>query len=304
MKEKQIKRIHLVYGIIATLLIISLGAWAIASCMMIYKSSETERFLPEKIFPYLFAFTIPLTISVAAILVGAVLHAVYPPKEEKAKAFVSDKDLLKKLYSNLDMKNAPLTLKNVIKSQRSFRRAFLVILLINIAVNTFCGIVYLFTNPLIKAQLELFTIGNGEFPYWTLPPETNLEFKAFFPIICATLAYAIIPFFVAIVYDIFARFTYEKELEAVKAIYAFYAKNGKPISLDGEEEVEEKEEFKGDGVFGYDLKNNFVKIVKYSVLCFSILFIVLGIINGLLDGTLGYVLTNAIKICFGCVGLS
>ncbi len=307
MTEKQIKRIHLIYGIITTLLIIALGVWAIASCIMLYNGSESERFLPEKILPYLIAFSIPLAVCIAAIIIGAVLHAVFHVDEEKPKAFVSDKDILKNLYKKVDLSEAPEVYTKVIKSQRGFRHAFFVILLANIVINVVSCIFYIFTEPTLKAQLELFKVGNGSFPYWSLPAETNLEFTVFFPIICTILAYAVIPFFVAIVYDVFAKFTYEKELEAVKAIFASNAKKSAPVSEFDEEEDLVQEQItsasKGEGEFAHDIKTNGVKIVKYSVLVVSILFIVLGITNGLLDGTLSYVLTNAIKICFGCVGL-
>lgn len=305
MSEKQIKRIHTIYGIVITLLLIALGVWAIASCIMIYNGSESQRFLPEKITPYLIAFSIPLTVSIAAIIIGIVLNAVFHVEEGKPKAFVTDKDLLKKLYTNLDLKSAPEVYTKVIKSQRGFRRAFLVIMIVNIVINSISCISYLFTEPTLKAQLDLIEFG-GDTGLWSLPIKTAPSFDTFFPIACTALAYLVIPFFVAIVYDVFAKFTYEKELEAVKAIYAHYAKNGHPVSIidDEDEELEAQEKvFKGEGEFAHDLKNNGVTIIKYTVLVFSVLLIVIGIVDGLLGGTLNSILTNAINLCTGCVGL-
>ena len=282
MQEKKTKILHLVYGIVLSVLIFAVGMCFIFSCIDIHNAG---KFTVDTIRIHFLWILAPTLLCIALIIGGAVLHAVFPPYEEKIGVSMTDKDILKNLYKRIDMEKAPEEYKRVIKSQRGFRLTFLIVTIVNAVINAVSALIYIFTRS------NLAEVDAG-------------KLNEIFPVIFKILAYAVIPFFVAIVYDIFSKFTYEKELEAVKAIYAFYAKNGKPISLDGEEEVEEKEEFKGDGVFGYDLKNNFVKIVKYSVLCFSILFIVLGIINGLLDGTLGYVLTNAIKICFGCVGLS
>ena len=301
MSEKQIKRIHTIYGVVITVLLVALGVWAIASCIMIYKGSDTERFLPEKILPYLIAFSIPLTFSIAAIIIGIVLNAVYHIEEEKPKAFVRDKDILKKLYANLDLRSAPDAYTKVIKSQRGFRHAFLIIMIVNIVINAISCISYLFTNPLLKAQLNLVTFGEGD-RIWSLPIKSAPEFEDFFPIACTALAYLVIPFFVAIVYDVFAKFTYEKELEAVKAIYAYYAKNGYPVSIIDEEACD-KSALCGEGEFAHDLKNNAVTIIKHSILVFSVLLIVIGIVDGLLGGTISSILTNAVNLCTGCVGL-
>jgi hypothetical protein len=134
--------------------------------------------------------------------------------------------------------------------------------------------------------------------FWDLSISTAPKIDVFFPIMCTTLLYIAIPFIVAIAYDIFAKFTYEKELEAVKAIYAYYAKKGIPVSKN-EEESEADAPVEESSSLLFDLKNNWVKIFKYSVLVLSVLLIVFGIVSGNLEA----ILNNAIKICTGCIGL-
>lgn len=302
MSNKQIKRIHLIYSIVISLLILALGIWAIASCIMLYKGGEAgARFTLDKIMPHIYAFLVPLTVTIAVIIIGIVLNAVFHVDEPKPQAFVSDKDLLKKLYEKLNLEEAPKELSGVVRSQRGFRRTFYIVMLVNIAINAFSAIYYLFTNPVLKEQLENLVKANESLPkgaFWDLSISTAPKIDVFFPIMCTTLLYIAIPFIVAIAYDIFAKFTYEKELEAVKAIYAYYAKKGIPVSKNDEENEADAPAEEGSSVL-FDLKNNWVKIFKYSVLVLSVLLIVFGIVSGNLEA----ILNNAIKICTGCIGL-
>lgn len=302
MSEKQIKRIHLIYNIVISVLIIALGIWAITSCIMLYKGGDSgSRFTIDKIMPHIYAFLVPFTITVAIIIVGIVLNAVFHVDEPKPAAFVSDRALLKKLYEKLDWEEAPKELTAVIRSQRGFRRVFYIVMLVNIAINAFSAIYYLFTNPILKTQLDNLVAANNNLPkdaFWDLSIATAPKIQEFFPIMCTVLLYIAIPFIVAIAYDIFSKFTYEKELEAVKAIYAYYAKKGIPVSKI-DEKSEEISEIKEDSTTIFDLKNNWVKIAKYSVLVLSVLLIVFGIVSGNLES----ILNNAIKICTGCIGL-
>ena len=302
MSEKQIKRIHIIYNIVISVLIVALGIWAITSCILLYKGGEVgARFTLNKIMPHLYAFLVPFTVALAVLIVGIVLNAVFHVDEPKPQAFVSDRALLGKLYSKLNLDEAPNELLRVVRSQKGFRRTFYIVMLVNIAINAFSAIYYLFTNPVLKEQLDNLIAANENLPkgeFWDLSIKTAPKIDVFFPIMCTVLLYIAIPFIVAIAYDIFAKFTYEKELEAVKAIYAYYAKRGIPVSKIDENE-DECEEIKEDSTFFFDLKSNWVKIIKYTVLVGAILLIVCGIISGNLESILG----NAIKICTGCIGL-
>ena len=301
MSEKQIKRIHLIYNIVISVLIVALGIWAITSCIMLYKSGEVgARFTIGKIMPHLYAFLVPFTVTLAVIIVGIVLNAVFHVEEPKPQAFVSDRALLGKLYSKLNLDEAPDELVKVIRSQRGFRKTFYIVMLVNIAINAFSAIYYLFTNPVLKEQLENLALANENLSkgdFWDLSIRTAPKIEVFFPIMCTVLLYVLIPFIVAIAYDVFAKFTYQKELEAVKAIYAYCAKRN--INVSKAEDEEEDVEFKEDSTLIFDLKKNWVTIFKYTFLVVAISLIVCGIVSGNLEN----VLANAIKICTGCIGL-
>ena len=305
MTEKQIKRVHLVYSIIMALLVLVLAGWAIYSCLTLFKTGqEGEYYSINRITPHLIYFCIPLTVCIAAIIIGVVLNAVYHIDEKEPRAFISDKDLLKKLYKNLDLTEAPSTLTRVIRSQRGFRHAFLIVMIVNAIINAGSALVYIFRTSPLASRLAFFNYIGEQGKHWTTALDysssaTPLGISEILPIIFTILSYAAVPFFVAIVYDVFAQFTYEKELEAVKAIYAHYAKMGIPVSKIKENESSKKQE----NVIWFDIKSNWVTIVKYAVLFFSITCIVVGIINGILDGKISMILKNAVDICFGCVGM-
>lgn len=299
MTEKQVKRIHLIYNIVISLLIVALGIWAIIACTRPY--SDGQGFSFDKLMPYFYTFLVPFTVTLAVIIIGIVLNAVFHVDEPKPASFVSSKDLLKKLYSKLNLEEAPKELASIIRTQKGFRRTFYIVMLVNIAVNAYSAINYLFTNPVILKQLDEIAKANEALDpgdYWTLSDATAPGIEVFFPIMCTTLLYIAIPFIVAIAYSIFAKFTYDKELEAVKAVYAYYARTNTPVSKINEEEAE-NEEIREDNPFIFDLKKNRIKIAKYSILVLSVLLIVFGIVSG----NLTEILNNAKNVCTDCIGL-
>ena len=272
MSEKQTKIVHLVYGIVLSLVIFAIGVCFIVSCVDIYKSAPVGAFTPESIKTHLISLLIPCIVCVLAIIGGGVLHAVFPEKEEKPRANISDKTILRNLYKKIDLKDSPALFVRVIKSQRTFRHIFFVVAVVNVVINIAGALIYIFTaSKLGEADpSSLFSI---------------------LPIVFKVLAYGIIPFLVAIVYDIFAKFTYEKELEAVRAIIAHNAKNGNPVS-----------EFIDLGAKPCFFKRHKKKLLlafQIVILTVALAFLIVGFITGDIND----ILTYANNICTGCIGL-
>lgn len=272
MSEKQTKIVHLVYGIVLSLVIFAIGVCFIVSCVDIYKSAPVGAFTPESIKTHLISLLIPCIVCVLAIIGGGVLHAVFPEKEEKPRANISDKTILRNLYKKIDLKDSPALFVKVIKSQRTFRHVFFVVAVVNVVINIAGALIYIFTaSKLGEADpSSLFSI---------------------LPIVFKVLAYGIIPFLVAIVYDIFAKFTYEKELEAVRAIVAHNAKNGNPVS--------EFIDLGAKPCFFKRHKKKLLLALQIVILVVALAFLIVGFITGDIND----ILTYANNICTGCIGL-
>lgn len=269
MQEKKTKILHLIYGIVLSVLIFAVGICFIVSCVDI---NNAGKFTTDAIKSHFLWILAPVLLCIASIIGGIVLHAVFPSDEEKITASISNKDLLKNLYKRINLDEAPADLKAVIKSQSGFRRAFFIIMIVNGVINFVSALIFIFT----KSNLSEVDAG---------------KLNEILPVIAKIMAYAVIPFFVAVVYDIFANFTYEKELEAVRAIMEKQAKKIK----------------KGEISLPEEKKPCFIK--KHSKKFILALQITLGtlaaifIIVGMATGDIKNVLTYANNICTGCIGL-
>ena len=269
MQERKTKILHLIYGIVLSVLIFVVGICFIVSCIDI---NNAGKFTVETIRSHFLWILAPTLLCIASIIGGAVLHAVFPESEEKIKASISNKDLLKNLYKKIDVKAAPEDLQRVIKSQRGFRCAFFVIMIVNAVINFVSALVFIFT----KSGLDPVNEGN---------------LSIMLPILFKILAYAIIPFFIAIIYDIFSKFTYEKELEAVRIIMEKQAKKHKHSEINSPKEKK----------ICFFRRHEKILILIAQILVVSIASLL--IIIGIFTGDLKKVATLANDICRGCIGL-
>ena len=269
MTEKRIKLVHLLYGIMLSLLLVALGVCFIMSCLDIYKSAENAPFTPEAISSHFKALIIPSALCVLAIIGGACINIFLPTEEGKLRANIQDKHIIKNLEKRINYKEAPKELVAVVKSQRSFRIAFLVITYLNAIFNGAYMLVYIFTSGIIDAVPD--------------------DFGSFFPLVATALSYAIIPIFVIVVYLIFASFTYSKELEAVRAIVEYNAKKGNPVSI-----IEEKP------CFFKKHKKALLITLRCVILVAAISLIIVSIF---FDDLKEVASLAGDSVCAGCIGL-
>ncbi len=273
MTEKRIKIIHIIYGVALSMLIVALGVCFALSCLDIYKSAETSPFTPEAIKSHFVALIIPTVLCVLAIIGGACLHIFLPAEDKKLRSNIEDKHIIKNLSKRINFKEAPKQLVDIVKSQRRFRVAFLVITIFNAVINAVTAIFYIFVGSELR----------------TTSPENLVEFL---PQCATALSYAIIPIFVIAVYIIFANFTYSRELEAIKLIIENNKKMGNPVS-----KIEAKEE-----------KTCFFEKHKKKILIITrcvILVVAIGLIitSFFFDDLKEVASLAGDKVCSGCIGL-
>ena len=269
MQEKNTKILHLVYGIVLSVLLFAVGICFIFSCIDIHNAG---KFTTDAIRVHFLWILAPTLFCILAIIGGAVLHAIFPPYEEKIGVSMTDKDILKNLYKRIDMEKAPEEYKRVIKSQRGFRLTFFIITIVNAVINFFSALIFIFTRS------NLAEVNAG-------------KLEEILPVIFKILAYAAIPFFVAVVYDIFSKFTYEKELEAVRIILEQQTKKKKHSELKLPEEKKI--------CFFRKHSKKFILALQITVGVIAAILLIIGFVTGDIKD----VLTYANNICTGCIGL-
>ena len=96
MPQDKVKRIHLIYGCVAAVLIVALGIALIVSCWGIYQSGPrpyTHASVGEK----LQNLALLIGVSAAAILGGFILNLCLPLQKSKPKALLNELITMKKL---------------------------------------------------------------------------------------------------------------------------------------------------------------------------------------------------------------
>ena len=125
MTEKNIKRIHLIYGVILSCLILVTGACFIWACLSIYQSGE-KPFSRESVGLWFSKIQIPVYLCLGGILGGGILSLMLPLPEAKERALLDRKQTLKRLLRCFSEADFDAEIKTRLKKERAMR-AFLVI---------------------------------------------------------------------------------------------------------------------------------------------------------------------------------
>lgn len=118
MSQKNIQRIHLVYGIVLSALLAVTGILLIVSCVSIYQSGP-RPFSPDSIAAAFHKISIPVYVTVGAVILGAILRLLLPTESKKMKAVMDKRDLLAKLECRLNgVAVEPATLDSINREVR------------------------------------------------------------------------------------------------------------------------------------------------------------------------------------------
>ncbi|MBQ7378040.1 MAG: hypothetical protein IJW71_06980 [Clostridia bacterium] len=121
MTQEKIKRIHLIYGIVLSVLLVAVAISLIVACFLIYNHGDSP-FTRERIAEYWQYVCIPVYVCIAAIIGAFVLRIALPIKEEKTvKGEIDPKLTLARLYRRFDASACRPALLETIRKQRLFR---------------------------------------------------------------------------------------------------------------------------------------------------------------------------------------
>lgn len=262
-KNQTRKMIHLIYGVLLSVLIVIVAICLIRSCVEIYKSGASP-FTRESIAAQFAEIAVPVYVCLAGIAVGIVLSLVLPLEDKKLRGMTDEKKTLAKLRTRLDIYgvNCDGALRDRLKKEPRLR----------VLLRIICALLCMGTAvPLIVylSDLSHFTV------------DLNAS------ILAATymaLPWVVISGGVCLIEVYLERASVSREIALVKEAIAAGAVSKWEIK-------DRKTGNRGERVG--------VAIVRVVLLVAAVALIVMGIDNGGMKDVLG----KAIRICTECIGL-
>ena len=141
MSEKENKLIHRVYGILLSLLLVIVGICLIISCVDIYNSGD-RPFSRESISEHFRAISLPIYLTLAAIVGGFVLHVALP-QTEKEKTKLTTRQLLALHSRRFRLDEADAKVAQKVLQERRKRRLFTLGAIVLCAIFSGVSLIYL-----------------------------------------------------------------------------------------------------------------------------------------------------------------
>ena len=140
MNEEKLRKIHTVYGIIMSILVVFLGFCFIVSCITIYKSGE-RPFTRESVGIQLGSILMPIVLCLVGII-GSIVLSFYPLSQTRLRAKVDFGVALSRLRDRCDFDSCPSELLEKIKKQKKIRTIVYVSLGVVIAICLGISLIY------------------------------------------------------------------------------------------------------------------------------------------------------------------
>ena len=121
MSNKTINTVYKIYGIVTSVLLIISGILLMISCVQIYNIGD-RPFTVENISSAFSKISIPLYVTIAAVLGGFILWLIAPIAKAKNKAGIDKKTVLAKLEKRLDVSACDAETLNAISKEKKLRR--------------------------------------------------------------------------------------------------------------------------------------------------------------------------------------
>lgn len=240
MSDKTKKTVWLIYGSALSVMLIIAGVLLMTACVNIYRIGD-RPFTAENISAEFAKIAVVIQITVAMVVVGAVLAVVLPQKKNKPRAAVDKKALLERLSRAIDPAEITGETAEKLKKQKKLcknLRATAIILIIAAA---------------IPALLFSFNFNNF-----------SADYNASVITACALiLPLTLLSMGIAVAYAFIEAASINYQLTLVKAEIK---KSGAKISASSDEKK--------------SISHKTVMIVRISIAAVALIFIVLGIFNG------------------------
>lgn len=145
MTPERIKRIHLIYGILLSVVTVIAGICLIVSCYNIYHTgivNDTQPYSPEIVARAFSHIALPVYLCLALIVGGFILHIVLPPEKKKLVADKNQHLILERLYAKTDLSRCDAATRDAIDSQKKMRKVHSVISIVLLAIASIIFLTY------------------------------------------------------------------------------------------------------------------------------------------------------------------
>lgn len=120
MAQEKIKRLHLIYGCILSVLLIAVAIALIVSCLHIYNSGD-RPYSPASISAHFQSISLLVYAAIAAVIGGIALHLIFPLSAERPKGIKDERAILRRHQE----KAGPLTCTYAQRAERKQKERFL-----------------------------------------------------------------------------------------------------------------------------------------------------------------------------------
>lgn len=265
MSQKTKERIHLVYGIVLSVMIVAVGVCFALSCLSIYQSGESP-FTRESIATHWGFIAVPVWICLVGVLGGFVLTLALPMNPGKIKPRREAAAVLAGLHAKLNPNKCDKGMAEAIAREQANRRVWLVQAAVVTAVSVLI--------PVIWCLIP------GRFSVENLNDDVKAAALMILPFVVASL---VIWMDTVILWDR----SVAKEIGLVKGALA----SGKGRTAKGGKTIPAGRDLTADP--------RFVWVVRGVIFVVGVAFVILGILNGGMADVLG----KAVRICTECIGL-
>ena len=269
MSQEKLRKIHLIYGIVLSVIIVVTGLCFIVSCVDIYRSG-LRPFTYESINSHFMAIIVPVILCIVGIIGGMVVSC-FPLEKPKIKGIIDTGAILNKMSEKIDISKCDLDTQSKIKKERKLRRYTSIFCIDAILVSLVISLIYM--------------LNKNNFP----ADDINAEMvnAMLFVIPCAIVGLAAI--FATM---LICTSSYARELSLVKASLKTAKKDdvsGQMSAVSGQQATKEPNSQNEKILLG----------ARLTLAVIAVVFIVVGIFNG----GMADVLQKAINICTECIGL-
>lgn len=262
-----LKKIYLILVFLLTISIFVSATLFIVSCSTIYFTGGQSPFSREVVNDHL-SRILPANIITLVLLLGAGVMSMFV-EPGKAKRYPLAKKLLLKVHDE-----ASEELLLTLEKEKSYRRKVRIIAVSACTVIAAVALIFVFTNP------------------YTLE---NVNSDIAYSVIIASVA-TLLGFAVWYARGVMIDASYSRALSAVRediraTATGLRSSKSSPSKDDASKDEDVSLLSRRDG--------HMYMIVRYGVLALSVVFIILGILNGGMSDVLG----KAVRICTECIGL-
>ncbi len=156
MSQEKLRKVHLIYGIVLSCIVVLTGICFIAACLHIYNSGM-RPFTRESISEHFMSILAPVILCIVGVIGGMVI-SFFPLEKPKLKGFIDTGAILNKMSSKIDISKCDEDTRAKIQKERKLRLYTNIFCIDAIVVCTVISLIYALNKnnfPAISINSEM-----------------------------------------------------------------------------------------------------------------------------------------------------